>query len=187
MGFDVKNWNNPVNLDYNDLNRIEHGIKDAHDILEIHNEEISNLQHKQLSITEDMKLVIEKAPDILTTLNRLNSLLNNDISAQSLTQQEKEQIYKNLGLNNFINYNSIIVNGKKFNSGDIINIKFPEIDYKLNADSSNAISNKTVTTALKELENKLSNISPGTNTEIDYSAIQQYLKNKTTVVIRRWI
>lgn len=201
MGFNMKTWSNPVNIDANNLNRIEQGIKNSHDTLEIVSEEVSNLQHKHSDLATELNNLTKNAPDILNTLEQLNSLLqNNDISAvlegadsflmkkeQTLTTEELNQVYKNLGLSKFVSYNNILIDGELAVPGQTIEINSTKVDQSLNKNSSNAISNKTVTTALKELEDKLSNISPGTNTEIDYSTIQQYLKNKTTVVIRRWI
>lgn len=201
MGFNIKTWSNPVNLDANNLNRIEQGIKNSHDTLEIVSEEVSNLQHKQLDLETELNNITKNTPDILNTLDQLNVLLqNNDISAifegadsflmkkeQTLTTKELNQVYKNLGLSKFVSYNSILIDGELVVPGQTIEINSTKVDQSLNKNSSNAISNKTVTIALKELEDKLSNTSSGTNTEIDYSTIQQYLKNKTTVIIRRWI
>lgn len=166
MGFNMKSWSNPVTLDSNNLNRIEQGIKNAHDTLEITNEEVSNLQNKQAQIVKDLNTLTKDAPNILDTLNRVGQLLtNNDISAvlssadnflmktsQSLTTEELNQVYKNLKLNSFLKLTSIKVNGKDIVSGSEVNISLPSIDDSLNINSTNAISNKAVAEALKNVQ-----------------------------------
>ena len=82
MGFNMKSWGNPITLDSNNLNRIEQGIKNAHDTLEITNEEVSNIQNKQAQIVKDLNTLTKDTPNILETLNKVTTLLNNnDISA----------------------------------------------------------------------------------------------------------
>ena len=193
MGFNIKTWSNPISLDSNNLNRIEQGIKNAHDTLEIHNEEISNLQHKQADLTTELNSLIKEAPSILNTLEQLNSLLeNNDISAvlesadnflmkkeQTLTKAELSQVYKNLNLGNFISYDKILIDGELATHGQTIEINSPKIDHTLNANSNNAISNKAVTEALANFK---PTITPDNNTNTNQTS-----GIKHAFIIRRWI
>lgn len=193
MGFNIKTWSNPISLDSNNLNRIEQGIKNAHDTLEIHNEEISNLQHKQADLATELNNLIKEAPSILNTLEQLNSLLeNNDISAvlesadnflmkkeQTLTKAELNQVYKNLNLSNFISYDKIIIDGELATHGQTIEINSTKVDQSLNKNSSNAISNKAVAEAL---ENFKPTTTPDTNTNTSQTS-----GIKHAFIIRRWI
>ena len=169
MGFNIKTWNNPITIDANNLNRIEQGIKNSHDTLEIVTEEVSNLQTKQLEILKDLNTVTKNAPNILNTLEKLNTLLNNnDISAvlssadtflmktkQVLTEKELDQIYKNLNLNSFLKLTSIKVNDINVVNGSEVNITLPSIDNTLSSNSKNAIANNAVTKALKDLKDSI--------------------------------
>ena len=193
MGFNIKTWSNPISLDSNNLNRIEQGIKNAHDTLEIHNEEISNLQHKQADIATELNNLTKEAPSILNTLEQLNSLLkNNDISAvlesadnflmkkeQTLTTEELKQVHKNLGLSKFVSYNNILIDGELATHGQTIKINSTKVDQSLNKNSSNAISNKAVAEAL---ENFKPAITPDTNTNTNQTS-----GIKHAFIIRRWI
>ena len=166
MGFNIKTWTNPINLDANNLNRMEQGIKNSHDTLEIINEEVANLQNKQADITKNLGSLIKDTPNILNTLNSVSKLLeNNDISAiltsadsflmktkQVLTNSELEQIYKNLNLNSFLKLTAIKVNNKDVVQGSEVNIILPTIDDALNINSDNAISNKAISKALQNLQ-----------------------------------
>lgn len=196
MGFNMKTWSNPISIDSNNLNRIEQGIKNAHDTLEIVSEEVSNLQHKQSDLTTELNILIKNAPDILHTLEQLNSLLqnNNDISAvlesansflmkkeQTLTAEELKQVYKNLSLSRFISYSNILIDGEPATHGQTIEINSPKIDHKLNANSNNAISNKAVTEALANFK---PTITPDTNTNTNTN---QTSGIKHAFIIRRWI
>lgn len=165
MSFNMKSWSNPITLDSNNLNRIEQGIKNAHDTLEITNEEVSNLQNKQAQIVKELNTLTKDTPNILDTLNKVTQLLNNnDISAvlssadnflmktsQTLTSTEIDQVYKNLKLNSFLKLTSIKVNGESVVSGSEVNIALPNIDTTININSNNAISNSAVAKALKNI------------------------------------
>lgn len=166
MGYDIKTWSNPINLDSNNLNRIEQGIKNSHDTIEIISEEVSNLQTKQLDIIKEIKLLTNNTPDILNTLNKINSLLqNNDISAifssadtflmktkQALSPKELKQVYKNLNLDSFIKLSSIKIDGTELENGSNLDIVLPKVDNFLNISSTNAISNMAVTKALQNVQ-----------------------------------
>ena len=166
MGFVMKTWSNPITLDSNNLNRIEQGIKNSHDTLEIVSEEVSNLQNRQAEITKELETVTKDAPSILETLNNINSLLqNNDITTvlknadsfltktkQTLTDIELKQVYSNLGLDKFLKLTDIRVNDSSIINGSVVNITLPTIDTALNINSYNAISNKTVAQALQNIK-----------------------------------
>lgn len=172
MGFDMRSWNNPINLDANNLNRLEQGIKNSHASIEIISEEVSNLQNKHIDLTKQLNTLTNDSPNILETLNKLNGLLtNSNLEAiltntsnllskteQHLTPQELRQVYKNLDLDSFIRLTSIKVNGEDIVNGSELNIEVPHVDTTLNVNSYNAISNKTVTVALKTLEDKMLNL-----------------------------
>lgn len=165
MGFNTHSWNNPITLDANNLNRIEQGIKNSHDTIEIINEEVSNLQNRHADIVKDLNALTKDAPNIIETLNNISSLLkNNDISAvlssadsflmktkQTLTASELDQIYKNLHMDKFLKLTSVKVDGNNVVNGSEINIVLPKIDDTLDINSSNAISNKAVTKALSNI------------------------------------
>lgn len=160
MGFNSKTWSNPVNLDANNLNRIELGIKNSHDTLEIIKEEVSNLQTRYTDALKTLE-TLTNSPDILDTLNSISdSLKDTDVSIlfdsnkmllkeeQQLTKEELNQVYKNLRLNSFISYSNFIINGETPTLGQPIEII---IDNKLNKYSTNPISNKAVAEALANL------------------------------------
>lgn len=162
MSFDMKTWGNPISLDANNLNRIEQGIKNAHDTLDITNREVSNLQLSQTKIIEDLNALTSNAPSILKTLTQIETLLaNNDIStiltntdafllkgAQTLTAEELAQVYKNLKFDSFLKLTNIKVNNKSVVHGSEVNIP---LDSSLDIHSDNAISNKAVASALKNI------------------------------------
>lgn len=165
MGFNMKTWGNPITLDANNLNRIEQGIKNSHDTLEIVSEEVSNLQNRHADIVKELNALTKDAPNIIETLNKVSSLLeNNDISAvlssadnflmktqQTLTDAELKQVYKNLELDKFLKLTSIKVNGESVVKGSEVNITLPNIDNSLDINSNNAISNAAVVKALKNI------------------------------------
>ena len=63
MGFNSKNWNNTT-LTTSDLNRIEKGIKDSHDTLDLLGEEVSALQLRQISNQSDIKTLLKDTPTL---------------------------------------------------------------------------------------------------------------------------
>lgn len=162
MSFDMKTWGNPISLDANNLNRIEQGIKNAHDTLDITNGEVSNLQINQTRIIEELNTLTSSAPSILKTLTQIETLLaNNDIStilnsteafllkgSQTLTAEELTQVYKNLKLDSFLKLTNIKVNNKSVVHGSEVNIP---LDSSLDINSDNAISNRAVASALKNI------------------------------------
>lgn len=194
MGFNMKTWGNPITLDANNLNRIEQGIKNSHDTLEIVSEEVSNLQNRHADIVKDLNTLTKDAPNIIETLNKVSSLLeNNDISAvlssadnflmktqQTLTGAELKQVYKNLELDKFLKLTSIKVNGESVVKGSEVSITLPNIDNSLDINSNNAISNAAVVKALKninidvEVPTKLSELTQ----EVNYQTVTASEKAK---------
>ena len=170
MGFVTKTWKDPVNIDSNNLNRIEQGIKNSHDTLEILEEEVSNLQTKQLDILEQLKTstpnissdtILEQLnsilgdTEILTALKNANNFLTK--SKQELTKAELNQIYKNLDLDRMLKLTDIRVNDTSVVQGSIASITLPKVDKILNLNSNNAISNSAVVRAINKLIKDIEN------------------------------
>ena len=154
MGFNSKNWNNTT-LTTSDLNRIEKGIKDSHDTLDLLGEEVSALQLRQISNQSDIKILLKDTPTLAATLNEIENLLNKDNKVletlrdinQLVTKQELDE-----RLFGWIKITDIKQDGNSIYDGDsIINIKSKPIDTSLDINSNNAISNKAVTKALNNL------------------------------------
>ena len=170
MGFVTKTWKDPVNIDSNNLNRIEQGIKNSHDTLEILEEEVSNLQTKQLDILEQLKTstpnissdtILEQLNSILGDTEILTALKNADNfltkSAQELTKSELNQVYKNLDLDRMLKLTDIRVNDTSAVQGSIASITLPKVDKILNLNSNNAISNSAVVRAINKLIKDIEN------------------------------
>lgn len=170
MGFVTKIWKDPVNIDSNNLNRIEQGIKNSHDTLEILEEEVSNLQTKQLDILEQLKTstpnissdtILEQLNSILGDTEILTALKNADNfltkSAQELTKSELNQVYKNLDLDRMLKLTDIRVNDTSAVQGSIASITLPKVDKILNLNSNNAISNSAVVRAINKLIKDIEN------------------------------
>ena len=161
MGFDIKTWTNPITLDATNINRLERGIKDAHDTLDITNQEVANLQNKQgelikhfnnLNISSTTLTTLETINNLMQTTNILDILNNSSVlltkTPQSFTTQELNQIYDNLRLNSFLRLTDIKLNNTSIVSGTKVTIP---VDNTLNALSDNPISNKAVANALKNV------------------------------------
>ena len=170
MGFITKTWKDPVNIDSNNLNRIEQGIKNSHDTLEILEEEVSNLQTKQLDILEQLKTstpnissdtILEQLNSILGDTEILTALKNADNfltkSAQELTKSELNQVYKNLDLDRMLKLTDIRVNDTSAVQGSVASITLPKVDKILNLNSNNAISNSAVVRAINKLIKDIEN------------------------------
>lgn len=187
MGYAMKTWSNPINLDSNNLNRIELGIKNSHDALEIVSEEVANLQTKQFDILKDLKAITKDAPSILTTLEGLQEILNtNDMSAilnnadsfltkssQTLSSSELEQVYKNLKLNTFLKLTDIKVNDSSIVNGSEVNITLPTVDTSLNINSVNAVTNKAITKAINDIKESLNHINIDVEVPTKLSQLEQ--------------
>ena len=154
MGFNSKNWNDTT-ITTSDLNRIEKGIKDSHDTLDLLGEEVSALQLRQISNQSDIKTLLKDTPTLAATLNEIENLLNKDNKVletirdinQLVTKQELDE-----RLFGWIKITDIKQDGNSIYDGDsIINIKSKPIDTSLDINSNNAISNKAVTKALNNL------------------------------------
>ena len=158
MGYIQKDWVNPISINATELNRIEKGIKDSHEVLSIHSGEISNLQVKQKTTEDELKGLIKDAPSIIQTITELQSLVSNNGSLLETLKDTSNFVTKeqltNLS-NSFLHIKTIKQDGKDiFNNGNI-DITTPKTDTILNKASNNAISNKAVVLALEELTSKI--------------------------------
>jgi hypothetical protein len=199
MGYNMKTWNSPIKLDANNLNRIELGIKNSHDALEIVSEEVSNLQTKQFDILKDIKALTTNAPNILSTLKDLQEILNtNDMStilnnvdsfltksSQTLSASELDQVYKNLKLNTFLKLTDIKVNNSSIVKGSEVNITLPTVDTLLNINSVNAVANKTITKALNDIKKSIENINIDIEVPTKLSQLDQDLNHLLVTYIER--
>ena len=187
MGYIVKTWDTIKNLDPNNLNRIEQGIKTSHDTIEILSEEVSNLQLKQLDIVRDLNTLIKDSPNIIKTLTDITNILNNnDVSStlnnvdtflsklpQTLSVSEIKQIYKNLKLDSFLHLSDIRVNNSSIVKDNYVNIEVPLVDTSLNINSYNAISNSAVTSALDSIGDTISNYLKDINIPTRLSELEE--------------
>lgn len=94
MGFNQHSWNNPINLNASELNRIEKGLKDSHDNLDILNESVANLQHKQLEDHNNILALLNDSPNILNTINEIQTVLNNNSNILSVLQDTTNLVTK---------------------------------------------------------------------------------------------
>lgn len=154
MGFNSKNWND-ITLTTSDLNRIEKGIKDSHDTLDLLGEEISALQLRQIDNQSDLKTLLKDTPTLAKSLKELEELLNKDNNILETIKDIDQLVTKkelDTRLSGWIKITDIKQDGNSIYDGDsIINIKSKPIDTSLNINSNNAISNKAVTKAIKNL------------------------------------
>lgn len=172
MAFNMKTWANPISLDATNLNRIEQGVQNNADILDILQDEVANLQNNQLDITQELATLLNDTPNIVATLTNITNILNNNDlsalltntdsflskSAQTLSNAEIAQVYKNLGIDKFLKLTSITVDGQSVVSGSKVEISLPTIDQTLNIFSNKAISNAAVTKAINTLKSSISDI-----------------------------
>lgn len=154
MGFNSKNWNDTT-ITTSDLNRIEKGIKDSHDTLDLLGEEVSALQLRQISNQSDLKTLLKNTPTLAVTLNEIENLLNKDNKVLETIRDINQLVTKqelDARLFGWIKITDIKQDGNSIYDGDsIINIKSNPVDTVLNINSNNAISNKAVTKALNNL------------------------------------
>ena len=154
MGFNSKNWNDTT-ITTSDLNRIEKGIKDSHDTLDLLGEEVSALQLRQISNQSDLKTLLKNTPTLAATLNEIENLLNKDNKVLETIRDINQLVTKqelDARLFGWIKITDIKQDGNSIYDGDsIINIKSNPVDTVLNINSNNAISNKAVTKALNNL------------------------------------
>ena len=153
MGFIQKEWSNPISVNATELNRIEKGVKDSHDSIEILGGEISNLQLKQRQAELDIQKLTNNS-NILETLTNLQAIVNNNSSLIETLQDTSNlvtQAQLSSSLGTFLRLTDIKQDGQSIVNGSEVNITTPTIDKILNRTSNNAISNKAVTLALEEL------------------------------------
>lgn len=153
MGFIQKEWSNPISVNATELNRIEKGVKDSHDSIEILGGEISNLQLKQRQAELDIQNLTNNS-NILETLTNLQAIVNNNSSLIETLQNTSNlvtQAQLSSSLSTFLHLTDIKQDGQSIVNGSEVNISTPTVDKILNHTSNNAISNKAVTLALEEL------------------------------------
>ena len=131
MGFNSKNWNSTT-LTTSDLNRIEKGIKDSHDTLDLLGEEVSALQLRQISNQSDIKTLLKDTPTLEATLNEIENLLNKDNKVLETIRDINQLVTKqelDARLFGWIKITDIKQDGNSIYDGDsIINIKSKPID-----------------------------------------------------------
>lgn len=154
MGYIQKQWANPVDINATELNRIEKGIKDSHEISNILKEELSNIQLKQIENTNDIQLLLKDSPNVLKTLEELNALITNNSSTLEILKDTSNFATKQ-DLKKFLHITEILQDNKSIFSNGVVSIKSPTVDTSLNENSLNAISNKAVTQTIKSLTDNL--------------------------------
>lgn len=171
MSFIKKTWAEPIQLDAQNINRIEQGIKNAYDNIEILKEELHSLQLTSISTQDSINTLSSTNPNILETLNNVSNILNTNSNIletlqdansvltktpQTLTSEELEQVHDNLGINKFLHLTDIKVNDTSIIKGSEVNITVPIIDTKLDRTSNNAVANKALVKELERLETSFS-------------------------------
>ena len=157
MGFIQKEWSNPINVNATELNRIEKGVKDSHDSIEILGGEISNLQLKQRQAELDIQNLTNNS-NILETLTNLQAIVNNNSSLIETLQNTSNlvtQAQLSSSLSTFLRLTDIKQDGHSVVNGSEVNINSTVVDNFLNKASTNAISNKAVAQALENIASKL--------------------------------
>lgn len=158
MGYIQKEWVNPVTVNATELNRIEKGVKDSHENLSILNEELSNLQIKQLQNQDEIKKLLKDSPTVLESLKELESLIANNTSVLETLKDTSNLVTQNQLTklsNSFLHITSVTQDGNNIFSNGKIKIVSPTVDTILNKTSDKAISNKAVTLALENLTSKI--------------------------------
>lgn len=164
MSYTAKHWTNPVNISADNMNELELGVQEAHEGIDRLEKIIPGLQSENNDILKELKKVtsgtsdafnllkdiqntLESEPDLAEILkqNSENFLLK---TSQPLTNIEKQQVLKNLGLNKYTFLEDIIVNGNQITNG-ILELKIPGIDTELNRNSQNAVTNYAIVKALE--------------------------------------
>ena len=164
MSYTAKHWTNPVNISADNMNELELGVQEAHEGIDRLEKIIPGLQSENNDILKELEKVtsgtsdafnllkdiqntLESEPDLAEILkqNSENFLLK---TSQPLTNIEKQQVLKNLGLNKYTFLEDIIVNGNQITNG-ILDLKIPGIDTELNRNSQNAVANYAIVKALE--------------------------------------
>lgn len=173
MSYTPKHYANVTDLTANNLNELELAVSEAHEDIDILQKQMTNLQLDNPEVLKQLNEVLNNTSDAFTLLKDIENAMTEqpDLSAilkqnsanfltktsQSLTNTEKKQILKNLGLNKYHFLENIYVNGTQL-TGTSLNLTVPTIDTVLNKNSNNAISNAVVAEALENI--KIPDITP---------------------------
>lgn len=167
MSYTAKHWKSPVNITSNDLNELELGVQEAHENIERVEKLLPEFAQQDAKMLKELRELSEGSSDAFNLIKDINTLLesNNDIaeilkqnsnnflskSKQTLTNTEKEQVLKNLGLNKYVMFEKVLLNGKEITTSSL-ELSIPSIDGSLNLSSNNPISNAAVALAFDKLD-----------------------------------
>ena len=76
MQFEQHHWTDPANITATELNRIEQGIKNSLDVLNVLGTELANAQSKQTQLTQLVEGLVANSPSVLETLSSIQRLLD---------------------------------------------------------------------------------------------------------------
>ena len=170
MSFVKKIWFDPVKLDASNINRIEQGLKNSYDNIEIIKEEVLSLQLSNAKLTTRINTLFSNSPKMLEDISSIQTILNSNSAIietlkgtnnlltkekQLLTSEEIKQVQSNLGINKFLHLTDIKLNGESIVSGSEVEINLPTPDTKLDPSSDNSLSNKAIAQALQELSKSI--------------------------------
>ena len=170
MSFVKKVWLDPIKLDASNINRIEQGLKNSYDNIEIIKEEVLSLQLSNAKLNTKVNTLFSTSPKILEDIASIQTILNSNSAIldtlkdtshlltkdpQLLTSEEIKQVQKNLGIDKFLHLTDIKLNGESIVSGSEVEIKLPIPDTKLDASSDNALSNRAIAQALQDLSKSI--------------------------------
>lgn len=167
MSYTAKHWKSPVNITSNDLNELELGVQEAHENIERVEKLLPEFAQQDAKMLKELRELSEGSSDAFNLIKDINTLLesNNDIAEilkqnsnnflskhkQTLTNIEREQVLKNLGLNKYVMFEKVLLNGKEITTSSL-ELSIPSIDGSLNLSSNNPISNAAVALAFDKLD-----------------------------------
>jgi microcystin-dependent protein len=167
MSYTAKHWKSPMNITSNDLNELELGVQEAHENIERVEKLLPEFAQQDAKMLKELRELSEGSSDAFNLIKDINTLLesNNDIAEilkqnsnnflskhkQTLTNIEREQVLKNLGLNKYVMFEKVLLNGKEITTSSL-ELSIPSIDGSLNLSSNNPISNAAVALAFDKLD-----------------------------------
>lgn len=170
MSFVKKVWFDPIRLDASNINRIEQGLKNSYDNIEIIKEEVLSLQLSNAKLNTKVNTLFSNSPKILEDISGIQTILSSNSAIletlkdtshlltkdkQLLTSEEIKQVQSNLGIDKFLHLTDIKLNGESIVSGSEVEIKLPSPDTELDPSSDNSLSNKAIAQALQELSKSI--------------------------------
>ena len=166
MSYTAKQWADLSKLSAKDLNELSLGIQEAHESMDRLEKIIPNLQTTDSDILKELKAITSGTSDAFSMLKDIKDSLNNDIGlseilkqnsnnflskeSQELSNTERMQVLKNLGLNKYTFLENIVINGNQITDGKLT-LNIPSVDNQLNRNSYNAISNSALVQALENI------------------------------------